>query len=132
MAQVLDAANILHRYKGGAEWENRCSRHEKIIADLDDEVAALDTAKRDIDTRLESIDDEEVQITRGEIVMLDTQLRGIDRNLSGDQDSLGRYRKKINELEGVIRRQQRNLREARDLEAYQETANILVRILDQA
>lgn len=64
--------------------------------------------------------------------MLDTQLRGIDRNLSGDQDSLDRYRKKINELEGIIRRQQRNLREARDLEAYQEIAKILVRILGQA
>ena len=132
LAQVLYAANTLHRYKDGAEWEGRCSRHERIIADLDDEVAALDTAKRDIDTRLESIDDEEVQITRGEIDMLGTQLRGIDRNLSGDQDSLGRYRKKINELEGIIRRQQRDLREARDLEAYQETAKILVRILGQA
>ena len=106
--------------------------HERIIADLDEEIADLDTAKRDIDTKLESIDDEKVQSTRGEINMLDTQLRGIDRNLSGDQGSLGRYRKKINELEGVIRRQQRNLREARDLEAYQETANILVRILGQA
>ena len=132
LAQVLYAANTLHRYKDGAEWEGQCSRHERIIADLDDEVAALDTAKRDIDTKLESIDDEEVQITRGEIDMLDTQLRGIDRNLSGDQDSLDRYRKKINELEGIIRRQQRNLREARDLEAYQETAKILVRILGQA
>ena len=35
-------------------------------------------------------------------------------------------------MEGIIRRQQRDLREARDLEAYQETAKILVRILDQA
>ena len=132
LAQVLYAANTLHRYKDGAEWESRCSRHERIIADLDEEIADLDTAKRDIDTRLESIDDEKVQSTRGEIDMLDTQLRGIDRNLSGDQDSLGRYRKKINELEGIIRRQQRDLREARDLEAYQETAKILVRILGQA
>ena len=132
LAQVLHAANLLHRYKGGSEWEDRCGRHERIIADLDDEIAALDTAKRDMDTKLESIDDEQVQITRGEIEMLDKRFRNIDRNLSGDQDSLARYRREINELEGIIRRQQRNLREARDIEAYQETAKVLVRILDQA
>ena len=132
LAQVLHAANLLHRYKDGSEWEDRCGRHERIIADLDDEIVALDTAKRDMDTKLESIDDEQVQITRGKIEMLDKRFRNIDRNLSGDQDSLARYRREINELEGIIRRQQRNLREARDLEAYQETAKVLVRILDLA
>ena len=132
LAQILHAADLLHRYKDESEWEDRCGRHERIIADLDDEIADLDTAKRDMDTKLESIDDEKVQITRGEIEMLDKHFRNIDRNLSGDQDSLARYRREINELEGIIRRQQRNLREARDLEAYQETAKVLVRILDQA
>ena len=110
----------------------RCSRHERTIADLDDEAADLDTAKRDIDAKLKTIDDEEVQITREQIDMLDIQFRRIDRNLSGDRDGLDRYRKKINELEGIIRRQQRGLREARDLEAYQETAKVIVRILGQA
>ena len=132
LAQVLHAANVLHRYKDGAEWESRCSRHERTIADLDDEAADLDTAKRDIDAKLKTIDDEEVQITREQIDMLDIQFRRIDRNLSGDRDGLDRYRKKINELEGIIRRQQRGLREARDLEAYQETAKVIVRILGQA
>lgn len=132
LAQVLHAADVLHRYKDGIEWENRCNEHGRIIADLDDEVGSLETAKRDMDAKLETIDDEKVQITREQIYMLNTQLRRIERNLSGDQDNLDRYRKKINESEGIIRRQQRGLREARDLEAYQETAKVLVRILEQA
>ena len=132
LAQVLHAVNILHRYKDGNEWEDRCSEHERTISDLDNEVGDLDTAKRDIDAKLETIDDEEVQITREQIDMLNIQFRNIDRNLSGDQDAFGSYRKKINELEGIIRREQRGLREARDLEAYQETAKVVVRILSQA
>ena len=132
LAQVLHAANILHRYKDGNEWEDRCSEHERTISDLDNDVGDLDTAKRDIDAKLETIDDEEVQITREQIDMLDIQFRNIDRNLSGDQDAFDSYRKKINELEGIIRREQRGLREARDLEAYQETAKVVGLILSQA
>ena len=132
LAQVLHATNALYRYTDGNEWESRCSEHERTIADLDSEAADLDTAKRDIDAKLKAVDDEEVQIKRGEIAMLDEQLRTIDRGLGGDQDSLNLHRKKINEMEGIIRRQQRGLREARDLEAYQETAKVIVRILDQA
>ena len=41
-------------------------------------------------------------------------------------------RKRINELEGIIRSQQRRQREARDLETYEEAASVFVRILDQA
>ena len=132
LAHVLHAANALHRCTDGNEWESRCSEHERTIADLDSEAADLDTVKRDIDAKLKAVDDEEVQITRGEIDMLDEQFRTIDRGLGGDRDSLNLHRKKIHEMEGIIRRQQRGLREARDLEAYQETAKVIVRILDQA
>lgn len=132
LAQVLHAANALHRHRGAAEWIARCDENESVIGDLDEEVGKLDLDKRDMDSKIKVVDDEEVQVARSEIDMLETSLRMVDRDLGGDQDRFDRCRKKLNELEGVIRSQIRRQRQARDLEAYQETATVLVRILDSA
>ena len=88
LAQVLHAANTLHRHKEGADWDNRCSEHESEIHDLDEEIRDLDTMKRDIDAKLKTIDDDEVEVTRGEVVMLEKQLETIDRNLGANQETL--------------------------------------------
>ena len=132
LAQVLHSARALHRHQVTSEWEARCSENESLLGDLDEEVRKLELDKRDMDGKLRVVDDEEVQVARGEIDMLETSLRNVDRDLGGNQDSLARCRKELNELEGVIRSQLRRQREARDLEAYQEAATVLVRILDSA
>lgn len=132
LAQVLHAANALHRYQDAADWTARCDESESVIGDLDEEVGKLDLDKRDMDSKIKVVDDEEVQVARSEVDMLETSLRMVDRDLGGDQDRLERCRKDLNELEGVIRSQIRRQRQARDLEAYQETAMVLVRILDSA
>ena len=132
LAQVLHAADTLLRHQGAAEWEERCSENEGVIGDLDEEVRNLDQDKRDMDAKLRVVDDEEVQVARGEIDMLEANLQKVDRDLGGNQDSLERCRKDLNELDGIIRSQLRRQRQARDLETYQETATVLVRILDSA
>lgn len=132
LAQVLHAANALHRHQGAAEWSARCDENESVIGELDEEVGKLDLDKRDMDSKIKVVDDEEVQVARSEIDMLGTNLRMVDRDLGGDQDKLERRRKELHELEGIIRSQIRRQRQARDLEAYQETATVLVRILDSA
>ena len=132
LAEVLHAANTLHSYSDGTEWERQCAQYEAAVGELDEELSNLRTAERDIDAKLAAIDDEQVQLGRDEIGMLEVQLRSIERNLVGDQESLEQDRKKINELEGTIRSQQRRQKEARDLETYEETATVLVRILERA
>ena len=132
LAQVLHTANTLHRHQDAAEWEARCSENESLIGELDEEVRELDLDKRDMDAKLRVIDNEEVQVIRGEIDMLEASLRKVDRDLGSNQDSLEHSRKDFNELAGVIRSQLRRQREARDLETYEETATVLVRILDSA
>ena len=132
LAEVLQAANTLHSYSDGTEWERQCNQYEAAVGELDEELSNLRTAERDIDAKLAAIDDEQVQLARDEIAMLEVQLRSIERNLVGDQESLEQDRKKINELEGTIRSQQRRQKEARDLETYEETATVLVRILERA
>ncbi len=132
LAQLLHAADMLHRHKDGEKWENRCTERGRIVTDLDDEIANLKQARRDIDAKIDAIDNENVELTRGEIAMLEKQSGRLERDLVSDQGSLKQDRTNINQLEGNIRSVQRRQREARDLETYQETANVLVHILDQA
>ena len=132
LAQVLHAANMLHRHREGEEWESQCTEREVALAGFDDEIAELTQAKRDIDNKLAAIDNVDVDRTRGEIDMLGKQSDRIEREIVSDQGSLEEHRKSMHELEGIIRSEQRRQREARDLEKYQETANALALILDQA
>ena len=132
LAQVLHATNMLHRHREGEEWESRCTEHEAALADLGKEIDDLKQAKRDIDAKLTAIDNVHVELTRDDIRMLAQQSDQIERKILSDQGILEEHRKSMHELEGIIRSEQRRQREARDLEKYQETANTLVLILDQA
>lgn len=132
LAQVLHAANMLHRHKEGEEWELRRLERGAALADLDNEIDKLTQARRDIDDKLDAIDDENVERTRGEIDMLEKGSARIERELVSDQRTLEEDRKSMHELQGIIRSEQRRQREARDLEMYQETASALVYILEQA
>ena len=132
LAQVLHAADMLHGYSDGESWEGRVTEHGAVIADLEVEIANLAQARRDMDGKLSNIDNEDVESTRGRIDMLQQRLEKIERDLVGDQGTLDQDRKRINQLEGIIRHGQRRLKEARDLETYQETGVALVRILEQA
>ena len=132
LAQLLHAANALRRHENGEQWESQCADYERTIADLDDEVADLIQTKRDIDSKLGAIDNENVERKRGEIAMIEEQSGRIERELVSDQRSLEQDRKIINQLEGIIRSEQRRQSEARDLETYEETATALVQILEQA
>ena len=88
--------------------------------------------KRDIDSKLDAIDNENMERTRGEIAMIQEQLGRVERELVSDQRSLEQDRKTISSLEGKIRSEQRRQSEARDLETSEETATALVQILEQA
>ena len=132
LAQVLHAANMLHRHREGEEWASRRAERGAALANLDSEISELTQAKRDIDAKLSAIDDVDVERTRGEIDMLENQSDRIEREIVSDQGTLEEDRKSMHELQGIIRFEQRRQREARDLGMYQETASALVHILEQA
>ena len=132
LAQVLHAANMLHRHREGEEWGSRRAERGAALANLDSEISELTQAKRDIDAKLSAIDDVDVERTRGEIDMLENQSDRIEREIVSDQRTLEEDRKSMHELQGIIRFEQRRQREARDLGMYQETTSALVHILEQA
>ena len=132
LAQVLHVANMLYRHRDGEEWGRRSAEREAVLANLDSEISEFAQAKRDIDAKLATIDNVDVDRTRGEIDMLENQSDQFEREIIRDQGSLEEDRKSMNELLGTIRSGQRREREARDLERYQEKAGALVHILEQA
>ena len=132
LAEALDAASRLHQFHDSDAWERRCQQLEHAIADLDQEMEELDTAKREMDAQLDEVKAVEVQVTRDKIAMLETQKETIGRTLGANEDTRGRYRRQANELEGRIRAQVRRQREAHDHQACQQTSTLLVDILEQA
>ena len=132
LAQVLHAADALHKYNDSTVWQNQCAKYEQAIAALDEELSALKTAESDAKDKLSEIDDQEVQIVRNEISMLGKRLEKIDRDLVIDQEGLEQDQKNIRELVGLIQSQQKRQQEARHFETCEETATLLVRILERA
>ena len=132
LAQVLHAANALGRYGDGEVWEQRCRDRERTLADLDDEIDDLAQARRDIDAKLDSIDNEEVESIRSRIAMLQTKSNQFEREFVSDQETLDQLRKGSNKLEGDIRVAHRRQAQMRDLEVYESTASALVQILEIA
>ena len=132
LAQVLHAADALQKCNDDDVWQSQCGQYEQAIAALDEELSDLKIAERDAQEKLSKIDDQEVQIVRNEISMLEKRLQKIDRDLAIDQEGLKRDQKSINELEGFMRSQQKRQQEARHFEICEETAGLLVRILEQA
>ena len=133
LADVLHGADALHQYKDGTAWDRRCGSRESTLAQLAGETDELANEQRDIDAKLDAVDDQgRAQVIRDQISMLDMRLQKINRDLGANQNSLDGVKKRINELDGIIRHQRRRQSEARDHEACQETATVVVRILEQA
>ena len=132
LATVLHAAEALSRHEAGQDWKTRCSNYERAIADLQDELVDIEQVKRDIDSKLSLIENENLEITRGEINMLEEKASQIEREIAGDRDSLEKARKGVHQIEGTIRTGLRQKQEAQDLERYQETALAVVHVLGQA
>lgn len=132
LAEVLHAATAFGRHQDGEEWEQRTDNHAHTVADLDEEIGDLAQAKREIDAQLDDIDDNEVENERGRIDMLGQNLSKVDREIASDQEAREQLGKESNKLEGDIRAARRHEAQARDLERYEETADLLVQVLRQA
>ncbi len=132
LAEVLHAANALGRHRNGEEWEERSDDQAQAVAVLDGEIDDLAQVRRDIDAKLDDIDDAQIETARSRIDMLEQNLSLLERDLASDQDAREELSKDSNKLEADIRAARRQESEARDLERYEETATVLVRILNQA
>ncbi|MYF11007.1 MAG: AAA family ATPase [Gammaproteobacteria bacterium] len=132
LAEVLHAATALGRHQNGEEWERRAEEHAQAVYVLDEELDNLAQVRRDIDAKLDDIDDNQVENARGHIDMLKQSLSQLDRQLASDHEAQELHTSEKNKLDAEMRNARRQQAEARDLERYEETAAMLVQILQQA
>ena len=131
LSHVLDAANLLLSRQQG-DWRTRCASRATAVADIDEELRDAENIRRDIDSRLDAIDDEQVQVRRGEIEAIESQIGRAQREQFIHTDELERVTRQVSELDKGIVRQRRQMRAAQDQEAYRETAGLVEDILNRA
>ena len=132
LAEVLHAANALHQYRDGGKWESERMECESTLANIEDKISDLKQEKRDVDNKLNEIDDVNVGHTRSEIQMLTNSLDQLKREIERNQNSLNGDKEEKNRIQGVLQSEHKRQREAREYRRHQETANTLVEILDHA
>ncbi|MCY3840124.1 MAG: AAA family ATPase [Gammaproteobacteria bacterium] len=132
LAEVLHAATAFGRHRDGEEWEQRTDDHTQTVGLLDQELDNLALTRKDIDAQLDDIDEDEVQNVRGRIEMLEKSLGKVAREIVSDQETCEQLDKDSNKLEADIRAARRQEAHARDLERYEETADVVVQVLERA
>ena len=132
LSSVLEAANTLHSFRQGAEWNDACIQFESQLAGYDAELEELTAAKREIESKLDQVKEDEVQNARDTIQMLSTKESNIQKALLRDREAESSLQKKVNELDGKVRDQQTKAREAKEHLDNQKIGELLVKIIEAA
>ncbi len=130
--QLHEAVLSLKLSAESSTWNDRREENAARLAELDEKISGLKNEKKDIDAKLESIDDARISLLRGERDAVQEQLGGCTLNLSRHRDRLPELGERIASLESTISQRQRNERAAADHRASEEIARHVVKILDSA
>ncbi len=130
--RLHDAVRTLKLSAEGSTWNDRREENSASLARLDEKISGLKNEKKDIDAKLESIDDARIQLLRDERDSVQEQVNGCKLNLSRHRDRLPELDLRITSLESTISQRQRNERAAADHRASEEIARYVVKILDNA
>ena len=132
LGQLHDAARSLMNHAAATTWDDRNKLYASDLATLDKELSNLDLDKRDIDKRLDVLDEEKIQVIRDELAALETQVGNLNRVLGIDEAALPPLRSRIDSLKKQIQQRQRSERAAADQRAAETMAGLVVNVLDQA
>ena len=132
LGHLHDAAKSLRDHASATAWDDRRKQLSGTLARLDQELSDLGLEKRDIDEKLDALDEEKIQVIRDEIAALETQLGNLGRNLGIDEAALSPLASKIDSLEKQIHQRQRTARVAADKRAAEALAELVVEVLNRA
>lgn len=132
LGQLHDVAKSLRDHASATTWDERSTRLASDIAGLDEELSNLGLQKRDIDEKLDALDEEKIQVIRDEIAALETQTRNLNRNLGIDETALPPLTSSVDSLEKQIHQRLRNERAAADKRAAEAMAGLVVDVLNRA
>ena len=132
LGQLYEAANSLHRIASDQQWAADRNVLVQDLATIDSEISELATAKRDIDAKLDQLDEEKIGVIRDEIDTLETKIRDLNRSLAMHESKLPSLESDIDSLEKKINQRQRNERAAKDMRDAQALAKLVRQVLDRA
>ena len=132
LGQVFDAAKSLVEFAPADFWSDQCENLKKELVTLFDEISDLEIDNRDIQMKLDIIDEEKIQLLRNEIDSLKSQVENVNRRLVGDQNRLPLLNDDIDSLAKSIGQRQRNERAARDKREAEAVAKVIVEVLDES
>lgn len=132
LGRIFDVAKSLMEFAPADFWNEQCEDLKKEIVNLVSDMSNLETDNKDIQMKLDIIDEEKIQLLRNEIDSLKSQVENVNRRLVGDQNRLPGLNDIIDSLAKKIGQRQRNERAARDKREAEAVARIIVGILDES
>ena len=132
LGQLHDSAKSLVANASTQSWDDRRTQLAAGLATVDTELSELGLEKRDIDAKLDALDEEKIQVIRDEIDAIVIQVSTLGRNLSIHEGELPPITSRIDSLEKKINQRQRNERAASDKRAAQKMAELVAKVLNCA
>ncbi len=132
LGQLHDAAKSLMDHVAATKWGDRSAQLAGDLAALDKNIANLDLEKRDINNKLDSLNEEKIQVIREEIEALETQVNNLNRNLGSNEAALPPLTSNIDSLDKRIHQRQRNEQRAADKRMAETMAKLVVDVLNRA
>ena len=132
LGHLHDAAKSLNGLSAATSWDDRSTRYAGDFARLDNELSEFELEKRDINNKLDALDEEKIQIIRDEIDTLETLVDNLNRSLGIDEGALPQLLSEVDSREKRINQRQRGERAATDKRAAEAMADLVAEILNQA
>lgn len=132
LGEMYEAARSLMGHIGSHKWAKRTVDLSSSVVELDSKLSDSKLEKRDIDRKLDGLDEEKIQVIRDEIATLITQLGNLNRSLAVGEGNRPSLDQRIDSLEKQINRRQRKEQAATDKRAAEGLARLVVDILDRA
>lgn len=130
--QLHEAVRSLKLSANNSTWNERREHNQANLSDLDAEISGLRAEEKDIDAKLDSIDDQKVQLIREEMRTVQRQLETSVVKLKGYDERIPELEQEISSLTNTITQRQRNKREADDHLASEKLSRHVAEILDSA
>ena len=132
LGQLHDVAAGLVNASAATTWESRNAEYAADLARFDSDLSKLGLDRRDIDQKLDSLDEDKIQVIRDEISALETQVGNLNRHLATDEALLPSLTEQVGSLVRKIHQRQRNERVAADKREAESLAELVVEVLNNA
>lgn len=134
LGHLHDAARdlITVARKADNSWLQRRQANTDQLLIIEEELSGIGMTRREIESKLDSIDQEKIQVIRDEIDALKQHYDTLNRDLSMHEGRLTPLESKIDSLQKKIQQRLRHERAAAEKRAAQNVADLVANVLDAA